>query len=220
MQVYAGLFYRNIEGFLAGAFPVAKKIHLDATWTGTPWHDLVRAVVQHHPSESPYFLEISQEFLQFMSEHEESARFPWLLELLHYEWVEMALGVSDDDVPDVAVAADVDLLGDLQVTPLAWLLSYRHAVQNIGPGRLPQAAPVQPTWLVVFRRPDDTVHFMESSAMTHRLIELIRSGHSGAVAIRILGTESGLGEDAVRAPALDALSKLRDLNIILGAGHS
>lgn len=216
MKIYVDLFYRNIEGFLAGAFPVMKKICLDASWTGTPWHDLVRQFVHRHPSESPYFLEISQEFLDFMSRHELTASLPWLLELMHYEWVEMALSVSDEPWPETHVDREGDLLGELEVSPLIWPLSYRYAVQNIGPGRLPERIPSEPTWLIVYRRPDDSVHFMESSATTHRLLELLREGSTGADAITKLAAERGLNPDTLRGKALDALSSLRNLHIILG----
>jgi len=222
MQIYAGLFYRNIEGFLASGFPVLKKIHQSNDWQGTAWPHLVREFIHQHPSESPYFLEISQEFLQFMSTHDESRQFPWLLELMHYEWVELALSVSDEVFPEtLTVRGDnysepAALTGALVVSPLAQTLAYRYPVHKIGPGHLPENEPAQSTLLVVYRRPDDTVHFMESSAMTHRLLELIREGHSGAGAIEEIAMESGMNVGALRGKALAALSKLRDINIILG----
>jgi hypothetical protein len=221
MNIYAGLFYRNIEGFLASGFPVTKKIHQESGWQGTSWSDLVRSFLHRHASESPYFLEISQEFLQFMSIHEEAARFPWLLELMHYEWVELALGVSAETLPDpvptaAAVGSEAGLFdAKLMVSPLAWSLAYRYPVHHIGPDHLPERAPARPTLLVVYRRHDDTVHFMESSPMTHRLLELIRSGSSGDHMVEQIATESGLNVDIVREKALGALSKLRDMNIIL-----
>ncbi len=217
MKIYADLFYRNIESFMASAFPVTKRIFLDPSWTDTLWAELMRQFIHHHPSESPYFQEISQEFLQFMSDHEIKTRHPWLLEFLHYEWVELALGVSDETWPDTPVDREGDLLGPLVVSPLVWPLAYTYAVQNIGPGHLPAQPPETLTLLMVYRRPDDTVHFMASSPMTHRLLELIGSGLDGQSAIQQIATESGLNPDVFRENALRALSKLRDVNIILGA---
>lgn len=216
MKIYADLFYRNIENFLASAFPVAKKIFLDPSWDDTSWPDLVRQFIHHHPSESPYFLEISQEFLQFVAGHDLVSRQPWLAELLHYEWVELALGVSDEEVPDAAMGDGLDLSRSLRVSPLAWRLAYRYAVPNIGPGHLPMAPPEAPTLLVVYRRPDDTVHFMESSPMTHRLLELLEMGQTGDDALAQIATESGFDPDVIRDTASRALSKLLALNIILG----
>ena len=63
MSIYLSLFYNNIENFLASAFPVAKRVLGEK-----PWHELVREFVHRHPSTSPYFLEISQEFLSFLGD--------------------------------------------------------------------------------------------------------------------------------------------------------
>ena len=66
----------------------------------------------------------------------------FVLELAHYEWVELALDVSDAQLPERGWS------------PLAWPLAYRWPVAEIGPGHLPQAAPEQPT-LILARRGAD-----------------------------------------------------------------
>ena len=53
MKIYLELFYNNIENFLARGFPIARKC-----WemtAGMRWSEICAP----HPSESPYFLEIS-----------------------------------------------------------------------------------------------------------------------------------------------------------------
>src|SRR5690606_9656663 len=95
MGIYRDLVYNNIAGFIAGAFPILKEI-LDETY----WQTLVRDFVSHHTSQTPYFLEISQEFLAYLA-HERSQRAedpPFLLELAHYECVELVLYVADPDL--------------------------------------------------------------------------------------------------------------------------
>ncbi|MEQ8230225.1 MAG: putative DNA-binding domain-containing protein, partial [Gammaproteobacteria bacterium] len=37
LEVYRGLVYRNVEGFMANAFPVLRRLFADARW-----HELVR----------------------------------------------------------------------------------------------------------------------------------------------------------------------------------
>ena len=54
MKIYQDLFYNNIENFLATSFPVAKQV-----LGHERWHALAREFLHTHPSESPYFLEIS-----------------------------------------------------------------------------------------------------------------------------------------------------------------
>ena len=61
LQVYSELIYNNIEGFISGAFPVLRSLYVPAEW-----HELVRMFIDQHRCRTPYFLEISQEFLAFL----------------------------------------------------------------------------------------------------------------------------------------------------------
>jgi len=217
MQIYARLFYNNIESFLANTFPVTKRIFLDPGWSGLPWRQLAREFIHRHGSESPYFLEISQEFLEFVATHPISIEFPWLLELLHYEWVEMALAVNDTAWPVDGYDPAGSLLGPVLVSPLIWPLTYRYPVQAIGPQHLPELLPPLPTYLVVYRRSDDTVRFMTSNAMTHRLLELLVAGATGEAALTRVGEELNISSHVIREQGEAALLRLRELEILLGA---
>ena len=179
MDIYRDLIYNNIESFIASGFPVVRSLYADE-----PWHRMVRDFVQRHASKSPYFLEISQEFLHYLQSQRadcvDSANDPaFLLELAHYEWVELALDVSDDAFP-----AGLELAGDLEavldrvpvVSPLAWSLSYQFPVHRIGPAYQPVDPPQMPTFLVVYRNRADTVAFLEANAVTARLLELAQQG--------------------------------------------
>jgi hypothetical protein len=48
---------------------------------------------------------------------------PWLHELAHYEWVELALQIADDDLPPHDPDGDL-LAGKPVPSPLAWALAY------------------------------------------------------------------------------------------------
>ena len=130
MRVYVELFYNNVESLLAGAFPVARAI-----LAGERWHTLVRAFFRRHRSGTPYFLEISQEFLTFLAEDDAVELPPFLLELCHYEWVELALAVAEDEIPQHGIDPDGDLASGIPVlSPLMRRLAYRYPVHRIGPG--------------------------------------------------------------------------------------
>ncbi len=67
---------------------------------------------------------------------------PFMVELAHYEWVEMALQQSDaEPLP----ATDAGLLLDqpLRISPLAWPSGYEWPVQLVGPGYQPDVLPNQ-----------------------------------------------------------------------------
>lgn len=171
LQVYRDLVFNNIEGFLRSGFPVLHSLH-----SPPRWRNLVREFIRSHVSHSPYFLEISQEFLAFlMQEYQPDAEDPpFLLELAHYEWVELALDVATDELPAPRAPVGDDLLDNrLTLSPLAWLLSYRYPVHLIGPGCQPDA-PGEPVYLLVWRNRACEVAFMVLNAATARMLELLR----------------------------------------------
>jgi len=213
MQIYVDLFYNNIESIVAKGFPVAKQV-----LGKTLWRDVVRDFVDRHGSESPYFLEISQEFLAYLDEARRADLPDFLLELCHYEWVELALAVSDDEIP----AAGIDPHGSLAngrvvISPLIWKLSYRYPVHQIGVSFQPAVAPEEPTLLVVYRRRNDQVRFLEVNAATYRLLDLLAESPTGAAAIERLQEElPAVDSQIVHDHGLATMERLREAEIILG----
>ena len=213
LQIYRDLVYNNIEGFISGGFPVLRSLYDD-----DDWHQLVRTFIEGHRCHTPYFLEISQEFLQFLMQ-DYSARDcdpPFMAELAHYEWVELALDVSQEVLPD-AVAVD-DLLANLvRLSPLAWLLSYQFPVHRIGPNFRPAVAEEQPTYLVVYRDREDKVRFMELNAATARLVELIRDNSTATAGELLveLAVELGMAEDSMLAFGGEQLEQLFKQSVVL-----
>lgn len=196
LAIYRGLVYNNIESFISGGFPVLRSLYEDADW-----HSLVRAFIDGHRCHTPYFLEISQEFIQFLL-HEHTLRDcdpAFMADLAHYEWVELALDVSEEELP-AAVPVDKVLEAVPVLSPLAWVLSYPYAVHKIGPGNRPGAAQ-EPVYLVVYRDRQEQVRFMELNAATARLLELTR-GNTSATSHELLETlaaELGMPQDALLA---------------------
>jgi uncharacterized protein len=214
MQIYVDLFYNNIEALLASVFPVAK-----AVLEGERWRPLVRDFVHRHPSETPYFLEISQEFLTFLADTQPPGLPPFLLELCHYEWVELALSVAEEEIPEEGVDPAGDVLrGVPVVSPLIWKLAYHFPVHQIGPEFQPHEPGRRPTQLVVYRRRDDSVGFMEVSTLTMALLDAIEPGNvTGAQALAQIAADApGLDPEVARREVPPALERLRKAGIILG----
>ena len=218
MKVYRELLYNNVEGFVASAFPVIRRIYGD-----DEWHRMVRDFFANHQSNSPYFLEISQEFMDYLENEREPRPEdpPGLLELAHYEWVEMALHVSDATIDMDSIDANGDLLKGRPVfSPLAWPLMYQFPVHEMGPDNLPEIAPEHPTFLVVYRNRKDQVKFLEINAVTARLIGLLQENedYTGGDAIDVITQEmTQLDPGVVRQGGKVALEQLQSLGIILGS---
>ena len=203
LAIYRDLFYNNIEGFLASGFPILRSILGDSLW-----HPMVRDFIHSHQSHSPYFLQISEEFLGYLKdERQVQALDPaFMLKLAHYEWVELALDVSTLKIPEEqpeVVSEETSeatpenhpdktkVLDNIPlVSPTAWRFLYQFAVHRIGPQFQPQEAGPNPTALIVYRNRDLQVHFMESNPLTLRLLDILDTQqHSGREAIVKLAEE-------------------------------
>jgi len=217
MQIYLDLFYNNIESFLANTFPVAKKV-----LGHERWHELVRIFVHRHPSESPYFLEISQEFLTFLADSQPADLPPFLLELCHYEWVELALSVAEQEIPEAGIDAAGDLRNGIPVvSPLIWKLAYAYPVHQIGPDFQPRAPGERPTQLIVYRRRDDSIGFMAVTALTMALLDELDGKVTGQEALqRVAARATGLDPDVVDREGLATLERLRNAEILLGTQNA
>lgn len=216
LKVYRDLFYNNVEGFLLSAFPVLRRITPDARW-----HAMVRDFFARHRSHQPLFHGIAAEFLEYLEHGRGKVRGdpPFLRELAHYEWVELALSVADpQDIPAHEPAGDL-VEGVPLLSPLAWPLAYRFPVHRIGPAFRPLKPGAQPTHLVVWRDPDDEVRFMEANAVTARLLELVARGRStGRRALLRIARELGHREPAaILGQGRELLDGLRARGIVLGA---
>ncbi|MGB5278841.1 MAG: putative DNA-binding domain-containing protein [Gammaproteobacteria bacterium] len=215
--IYRDLLYNNVEGFIANGFPVLRSIYSDENW-----HKMVRDFFARHQSTTPYFLEISQEFLDYLqSERETQAGDPQgLLELAHYEWVELALMVADEDTDLNGIDPNGDLLaGHPVLSPLAWPLAYQFPVHRMGPGYLPAAPPEQPSYLVVYRNRNDAVKFLEINPVTARLINLLQENPeiTGELALeQIVHEMNHPRPELVIEGGLSALQELQRYGIVLG----
>ena len=217
MAIYRELLYNNVEGFIAGGFPVIRKIYSDENW-----HKMVRDFFAKHKSHSPYFLEISEEFIEYLqNERQPQAEDPaGLIELAHYEWVELALHVSDESICMDNVDANGDLLTKRPVfSPVAWPLVYQFPVHLMGPENLPERPPEQASYLVVYRNRNDDVRFLEINPVTARLISLLQENEnfSGLDAIEHISREmQHPNPEVVKQGGLKALQELQQHGIILG----
>lgn len=222
IAIYRDLFYNNVEGLLQTAFPVLYKL-----LPNEKWHRIARRFYADYPCQTPIFAEVSAEFVTYLKAHRQpEADDPaFLAELAHYEWVEMALSISTDEVDQEGVERYGDVIAEIPVlSPLAWSLSYRFQVHKIRPNYQPEQPSDQPTMLIVYRNRDDEVGFMESNAVTARLFQLItdnadaaspRNGH--ALLQQIADELQHPQPDAVIAGGVQIFTQMRDRDILSGA---
>ena len=220
LSVYRDLIYNNIKGFIDSSFPVLQSITSDSVWNET-----IRQFVSDFKAQSPYFSEVSKEFLQFLNQFDNplKAEFNFTCELAHYEWVELALMIEPTDIAQVSVKPSIDLMHEqLVFSPLAWPLVYEFDVHHISPDYIPESSPSQPTFLVVYRNRQDDVQFMEINALTYRLIELLKdspqlTGQKVLVALQESVPE--VSAESIFKHGLDILLQLFKRDIILSVAN-
>ena len=191
MAIYRELFFNNVEGFLASSFPVLRSLFDDTTWTA-----LARDFFAHHECHTPLFLEIPREFLHYLEQEREAREEdpPFLYELAHYEWLELALAVAEDPDPETGIDPDGNLLeGHPRLSALAWAFRYEYPVHRISPEFRPDAPEPDGVFLLVYRDADDEVHFLELNPVSARLFALLRDepALSGGAALEQIAAELG-----------------------------
>lgn len=218
MSVYQELVFNNLINFTRSAFPVACSI-MSSDW----WQHAVRQFLIHHRSQSPYFNEIAAEFLSFLRESDAvtTTEPDFLLELMHYEWVELAL----DNIPQDTLAVRQQLSDDLVngkpvLSDAAWLLSYEYPVHEISIEQQPTLQEKKDTLVLVYRKPDLSIGFRLMTPIFGLLWQQLQQKDisSGQDAIEQLAMQLGINADtSFHHHAQQALQELFEWGAILGA---
>ena len=219
LKIYRELFFNNVENMLAGNFPVLRRIYGDDGWP-----TLIRAFYRDHDCQTPLFTELAREFLRYLQVRAEddagSDDPPWLQELAHYEWVELALQICEARNDDIPHDPDGDLLdGRPLVSPLAWPLAYVWPVHRIGPDYRPDTPPAAPTLLMLRREADGTVSFHALTPLSFRLLQRLDAEPdlSGLDQLRALAAEAGAADaEAFAREGAAMLAHMRAEGTILG----
>ncbi len=219
MAIYRDLFFNNLKSLLSNMFPVLKKLH-----TPEAWARMIRQFMIRHRASTPYFLQLPQEFLAFLQDGYEMSDddYPFLLELAHYEYAELALSVSEAENDMTGIDPGGDLLLQVPVkSQLAWTLAYEYPVHRISTEFLPEEPGAAPTYLAVYRDRNDKVGFLELNPVTAGLLDAIENNEAnttGEVLLRQLAEKARYADvDAFIQHGAAALQEMLQLDILVGA---
>jgi hypothetical protein len=216
MAIYRDLFFKNIMGFLSGAFPVLAEIIGEQRW-----QIIGRDFFSNHHSKTPYFLEISQEFLTFL-EHEYIAKDSdpkYLYELAHYEWLELFVDVEPEGSEPLFESDGDILLTEPVLSPVVEGFLYQYPVHQIS---IKNSAPAaRQSALIVYRARNDEVGFAETNPFTLQLLALLKEkGRTGVEALTKLLQQNGLeGHQVAYDGGIQTLKRWQELGIIWGSGR-
>jgi hypothetical protein len=168
LKIYRELFFNNILGFLSSGFPVLESLYSDQQWK-----ELGRKFFIEHRCRSPYFIDISKEFVEYLSsEYALTESDPvFMSELAHYEWLELDVSVRKSNQSATAWDGHSQII-QVQVSDLASLVSYQYPVHQISVDFIPaQASEV--VYLVIYRDATDEVNFTLLNAVSAHLLNTI-----------------------------------------------
>ena len=161
-EIYEGLLFNNVSGFINNCFPVARSLYEEAQWT-----KLSRSFFRDWRCTSPLFSQIPYEFVKYVSAHEDSLILaPWIPELLHYEWIE--LEVDTEDTGEFIELAE----GEVAANPSLKVLAYQWPVHKISDDFKPDEP--EQTCLAIYRNSEFKVRFVELNATTFLLLQFIQ----------------------------------------------
>ena len=218
MAIYRELFFNNAVSLLRSTFPVLASILGDDRWKS-----LIRDYYTRHICHTPLFLQVPGELIKYLQTEYEPIEddTPFVLELAHYEWVELELAVAEESLDDIDADPEGDLLsGVLAVSPVAWPLAYEFDVHHLSPDYRPDKPGDTPTFLVIYRDLNDEVHFLEINAVTAKLLELADDnpqGLSGKQLLQQVAEEMQHPDpDVVINSGQEILGQLLEKQIVLG----
>ncbi|MBZ0071145.1 MAG: putative DNA-binding domain-containing protein [Gammaproteobacteria bacterium] len=209
MRVYEELLYNNLEGFLLACFPITRRL-LGAR----AWRAMVRRFFAEHRSHSPLFRDIPGEFLAWFEPLAEALfpKRPYLYDFMHYEWVELAVSVAEEEVVPPGLEPGRELLAERpRLNPTARLAGYSYPVHRIRPRYRPKGTDKGAYWYLVYRDAAHAVRFIVLNPLSARLLELIRDTDltGRAAMLRIADEMNHENPDLIVEMGRNLLEKLR-----------
>lgn len=175
-EFYRDLIYKNINQCIADVFPITKNIVAEPDW-----QIMIRDFISTHRLQTPYFLEICQEFLVYLIHTRKPlvTDYPFMVELAHFEWIQLALDISNADMNDVdfpesqyhSAPSENSLW---KASPLLVCLTYSFPVHIIDECYLPTEKNTSPTYLLVYRDRKDDIKILETDNLSMRIIQLLQ----------------------------------------------
>lgn len=210
MAIYIRLFYNNIESFCSMRFERTKAILGEERW-----HRMIRDFVHRHQCKSPYFAQISEEFIAYLAmDRSEPSDPPFLLELCHYEWLPLYFDRMVGELPTYRPCQD-PLGTKLKTSELSLVRRYVWPVHKIAVDFQPIESPEKPTWALAFRNRADKVDIKHVDAFTANLVETLRTPMTGLEAVHaVLGDSVNLDEERLEQFSL-RLDDLIELDVLV-----
>jgi len=208
MNVYRELFFNNVEGFISGGFPVLMELLSKAQQT-----ELVRDFFISHSCHSPYFLKISEEFLEYLLHCQLDFLPEFAYQLAHWEWMELHADVyqnTSENMPISKLNFEKDPVGMIES---AWCQAYDYPVHQISAGNTCEAAT---SYLMVYRNQQLKVEFVALNPLSALLFQRLQDNQqlTADEILRDIATQQNMDINQVVQGGRQILQQWCDLQLL------
>ncbi|MBJ9721161.1 putative DNA-binding domain-containing protein [Acinetobacter calcoaceticus] len=167
MQIYRDLLFNNVSSFIDLVYPVAR-----AMLPELKWQQLLSEFFQKAECRSPLYNDISLEFREYLTDqrHPILQEYPWLAELLQFEWLELYLDTVE--IEDVILHENYNW----QLTTKVWVLVYQYPVYLWSTLMTLEQVELMPGAIMVWRDEQDKVCIEQRSPLFAMVIEQLNQG--------------------------------------------
>lgn len=165
---YRRLVYNVVDDMLQNAYPLAHEL-----LTAKEWKMAVNDFFTNHSCQSPQVWYMPKEFYQHLAgtKHPLLKKYPFLEELLWFEWVEVELFMMADKIVQADKTGDV-LFSRLVLNPEHQLLSFNYPVQSKN-AHFITLADKGTYFVIAHRNTEGEVIFTDSSPALLRMVEYL-----------------------------------------------
>ncbi|MBN4067506.1 putative DNA-binding domain-containing protein [Simkania negevensis] len=171
-SLYRRLSYNVIDDLLANAYPITKEFLSDEQW-----EEIVSSFVHEYTTTTPYFWEMPKGLVEYAktTEYDKKWGYPFLNNLLHFEWVEIEIEMMPDIPLPPNQRTEGDPLEDIPIVNAESRLEiYNYPVFRIPPHELTGKKGSYP--LFSYRHPQQLrTRFLELSPFFMVVIEMIKN---------------------------------------------
>ena len=162
MQIYRDLLFNNMCSFINLVYPIARSI-----LPAAQWQFLLEEFFQKAKCQSPIYNDISLQFREYLTEnrHPILSQYPWLEELLQFEWLELYLDTLE--IEDINIVEKISW----QLTHKVWVLVYQYPVYAWTVDTTLADIEVMPSAIMVWRDLQDKICLERLSPLFAMLIE-------------------------------------------------
>lgn len=217
LKIYRELVYNGVEGFLHYSFPTLYKITKN-----TIWHAIVEDYFRCHQSHNPALIRMPLEFLKYLENvRSKNLGYPdFIMDLAYFEWSESSLFMDAREIDMSGIDCNGDFLVGIPVlNPIIRTQTFSYSVHQISVDYMPIQRLDEPCYLLMYRRKDDTVNYLELNAVSARLVDCIQGNKdkTGLQLLENIATELGHKDPQVVVNAgFEIMREMYDKDVLLG----